>query len=247
LAEAKNVLDVRYPRWTTQWVINDERQIQDWINEWMFNVMGYWRVTGAGQLQLAVEPGLPQVHFTSADVVESIVASRDCVDGDDGVVFTMDRHHLVNKLEAFYLWSWGEGKAVNRLIGPTAEDAISINAYGEIRKAVTLRGNRYQPYVEEWANILFSRQAFDSRVEGATVEFTVKGSKLAHATISDLLAFSWPYGPTRENGNIYVNQIIRIVSITHDYARGGSSRVTALDTGDYVTLGGVRLLNPLEL
>jgi hypothetical protein len=241
LAEAKSAATAA--GWTTAWVFQDDRQVQDWITEVMFNVMGFWRVSGRAQLQLTLDPG--GVAFPRSDLVDSIVASRDCVDGDDGVAFTADRQHLVNKLEAYYLHSWSLDQASSRLTD--LQDEISVNAYGELRKSVTLRGHRDSAQVEAWADILFQRQGFGHRVEGATVSFAVKGSRLIHATVGDLLAFTWPYGPQRESGNRYINQILRILAISHDFAKGGVVQITAVDTGAFVTDGSTRLLTPLAL
>jgi hypothetical protein len=74
------------------------------------------------------------------------------------------------------------------------------------------------------------------------------GSKLAHATIGDLIAFSWPYGPMREHGRPFVNEVLRILTISQDFSRGGAATVTAVDTGEFVSDGaGARLLTPLAL
>lgn len=214
----------------TAWVVNDRRTVQDWVTEWMFNVMGYWRVTGLSKLELLIDSGsIPETL-----VVERILAARDCEDGDDGIEMTFDRRHLINKLSAYYLWSTSVGQASSRVV--TLERAVSVNAMGEVRKAVTLKGVRTAAYLTTWSNILFDRQAFVTRVEGATVAFTVVGPKLFHATVGDLVAFTWPFGPTREQGNPYSNEILRIVSISHDLKAGGKSSVVALDTGRYLSV-----------
>jgi hypothetical protein len=237
--------------WSQAWIFNDTRPIQEWITEVLFNVMGFWRVNGRAQLQLYLDPGGTPA---TADLVASIVANRDCVDGDDGVSFIADRQQLVNKLVANYRWSWGEGRYTEQLGGGLTgdvagmEDFVSSNAYGELRKEVTLRGHRDPLQIVDWAAILFERQAFDTRVEGGLVNFRVKGPQLIHATVGDVIAFSWPYGPTREMGNPYVNQILRITQINHDFTQGGISDVTAVDTGGFVADGGgLRILEPLAL
>lgn len=242
LAEAKSKSSLA--AWKTAFVFQDERQIQEWITEVLFNVMGFWRVTGRAQLQLALDPG---GAFSTADLVDSIIAARDCLDGDDGVTFVADREQLVNRLVANYRYCWQEGRYTEQLADDTVADEISINAYGEVRKEVTLRGLRDAALVANWASILFERQAFEQRVEGALVTFSIKGPRLIHATVGDLIAFTWPYGPTRESGNPYVNQILRIVQINHDFTRGGLTQVTAVDTGSYVTSGGTRLLTPYSM
>jgi len=173
------------------------------------------------------------------------VANRDCVDGDDGVEFVADRDHLVNKLLAYYLYSWSLNQPSSRLVD--LEDPVSINAHDEIRKSVTLRGLRDSAQVEAWAQILFARQSFAHRVEGATLKFAVQGPMLAHATVGDILAFSWPYGPRREQGLPYVNQLLRVLSIEHSFDIGGVTTVTAIDTGTFVNVNGQRVLEPLAL
>jgi hypothetical protein len=228
--------------WTTAWVFQDDRQTQDWITEIMFNVMGIWRVSGRGQLQLILDVGGTPRQI---DIVASVVAAKDCLDGDDGVTWVSDRDHLVNQLQAYYLFGWALGQASSRLID--LEDATSVNAYGELRKSVTLRGHRVADQVRAWAQILFERQSFAHRVEGAMVSFRVSASALAHVTTGDLIAFTWPYGPRRELGNPYVNQILRVLTISHEFAQGGVTSITAVDTGTFVNIADVRVLEPLAL
>lgn len=228
--------------WTTAWVFQDDRQVQDWVTEILFNVMGFWRVSGRAQLQMTLDDGETPL---AANIVASVVAGRDCVDGDDGIEFVADREHLVNRLQAYYLYSWSLQQPSSRLVD--LEDPVSINAHEEIRKSVTLRGLRDSAQVEAWAEILFTRQSFAHRVEGATVKFAVQGPMLAHATVGDILAFSWPYGPRREHGLPYVNQLLRVLSIEHSFDIGGVTTVTAIDTGTYVNVNGVRVLEPLAL
>jgi hypothetical protein len=242
LAEAKSLSAAA--GWSTAFVINDTAQMQAWITEILFNVMGYWRVSGRAQLQMMLDPG---TSFAEEDLVASLVASRDVIDGDDGVTFIADRQQLVNRLVANYQYSWQEQRYTAQLVDDTLLDAKSSNAYGEVRKEVTLRGHRDATQLAQWATILFARQAFESRVEGAQVQFACRGPRLIHATVGDLLAFTWPYGPTRESGHPYVNQILRIVQIEQDFRRGGATTVVAVDTGAYVTSGGVRLLTPLTV
>lgn len=215
----------------TAWVVQDTRDIQDWLTEWMFNVMGYWRVNGRGQLEIRSDPG----NWPPPGApVASVIAARDCVDGDDGVEFVADRRHLVNALTVFYLWGYAAQSAASRLITP--QDDLSISAYEEVRKSVTLKALRDQDEVRAWCDILFKRQAFTTRVEGASLKFTVKGSLLAHATIGDVIAFSWPYGPKREANNAYINEILRINNIQHDPMRGGAAEVVAVDTGAFLAV-----------
>lgn len=228
--------------WETAWVFQDDRQVQDWITEMMFNIMGIWRVSGRAQLQFVLSVGF---DFPASSIVASVIAASHCVDGDDGVEFVADRDHLVNKLIVYYLWSWTLNQPSSRLID--LEDEVSINAHGEVRKSVTLRGQRDSLQVESWANLLFARQAFAHRVEGALVQFRVEGSMLAHVTIGDIIAFSWPYGPRRELGNPYHNQLLRVLTVTHDFTKGGETTIVAADTGAFVNVNGNRVLEPLVL
>lgn len=226
----------------TAFVILDRAVTQEWLTEILFNVMGYWRINGKEQVEIHIDDGgdVPVSHLAA-----SIVAARDCRDGDDGVTFVLDKQAVVNALTAYYLYAWSLGQASSVLVSP--RDLVSVNAYGEIRKAVTLRGLRRQVDVEQWASILFDRQSARTRVEGATVIFTVHGGQFAHLTIGDCIAFTWPYGPTRENGNRYINQILRIIEVALDGTRGGAFTITAVDLGVYVTEGGTRRLTPLPL
>lgn len=213
----------------TAWVINDARSIQEWLTEMMFNVMGFWHKSGKG-LELMVDEGdFPGPN----DLVANIVAARDCIGGDEGVEWGLDLNHIVNALNMYYLFSWTTGEPSSVII--TNQDAISVNAIGEARKAVTLKGLRSSAMLTTWANVLFNRQAGRTRVEGATLKFTVMRAKLARANVGDVLSFSWPWGPTREEGNEYANEILRLVSLRHDPSNSGTSAVTAVDLGSYLT------------
>lgn len=226
----------------TAFVVRDTQTLQDWLTEMLFNVMGYWRVTGSGKIQIHIDEGgtVPE-----SDLVASIIASRDCLDGDDGVTFVMDREHLVNGMNMYYLWSWGLEQSSSRII--SARDLQSIEAYGEIRKAVTLKGLRRESDIRLWATVLYTRQSGRTRVEGGFLQFSLVGARFTTLTIGDYIAFSWPYGPTRELGHPYVNEILRVVEVGIDPTRGGLLQVTAVDVGTYVTRTGSRLLTPLAL
>jgi hypothetical protein len=227
----------------TAFVVRDESVTQEWLTEMLFNVMGYWRINGREQIEIHIDTGSPP---TIAELGAAVLASRDVIDGDDGVEWVLDRQDLVNQLNAYYLFSWSTGAPSSVIV--TEEDPTSIEAYGPVRKAVTLKGLRRDQDVRTWCQILFARQSMRTRVEGAMVRFTVHGSRFTHLTIGDLIAFSWPYGPVRENGNLYMNEILRIGDITLDTTRGGAQTIIAVDLGNYVTgAGGTRLLTPLAL
>ena len=108
-------------------------------------------------------------------------------------------------------------------------------AHGEVRKAVTLRGIRTEAILRIWAGILFERQGFANRIEGAVLSFTVKHAKLIHATVGDYLALTWAWGPLREEGNTYINEVLRILTVNHNLSRGGRTHVRAIDLGAYVS------------
>lgn len=225
----------------TAFVIYDLAVTQDWLTEMLFNVMGYWRINGKQQVELHVDSGQA---FTLADVGATVLAARDCVHGDDGVAVVLDRQYLVNAITAYYLWSYSLGAPTSRLVGDGMKDFTSIHAYGEMAKAVTLKGLRRQVDVETWAEILLARQSGRTRVEGALVAFTLLRGRHAHLSIGDYIAFTWPYGPTREGGNPYTNEILRIVSLAVDAAQGGAYQVQAVDLGAYLTDGtGARQLD----
>ena len=227
----------------TAFVILNTQVTQDWITEMLFNVMGYWRVNGRQQLEFHIDDGY--ATLTLSDVNASIIAARDCIDGDDGVEFIIDKQNLVNDITAYYLYSYSLGEPSSRLV--TLKDQTSIDAYTEISKAVTLKGLRRQADVRTWANILLARQSGRTRVEGALVHFTLKGGRYGHLSIGDLIAFSWPYGPTRELDHPYVNEILRIANLSLDLSRGGALEILAVDLGIYFTSAGVRNLTPVEV
>ena len=236
LSEAMTVAEAA--GYQTAWVFNDDRQAQEWITEVMFNVMGFWRVTGRERLALSLDPG-----GDLSDVVEAYIASRDCINGDDGVQMTFDRQNLINLMTAYYLYSWSNQAPSSRII--TVDDNMSKNAYGEQRKAITLKGIRTQALLEQWGNILLERQSFRRRVEGAMVKFAIRDARAVHITVGDLISFSWPYGPVREEGKPYVNQILRVLSSSNEWEQGGLTTINAVDTGSYVRDGsGNRVLTP---
>jgi hypothetical protein len=242
-ALAESIAAVESLGYKTAFVVQNQDVTQAWLTEMLFNVMGYWRVNGREQVEIHIDSGGP---VPIADLAASVVAARDVIDGDDGVTMVFDKQAIVNALDAYYLYAWSLDSASSKIV--TEEDPVSIEAYGEIRKAVTLKGLRRAQDVHTWAQILFTRQSARERVEGATIQCALRGSQFAHLTIGDCLAFTWPYGPTRENGHPYVNQILRIVEIALDARRGGALAIVAVDLGTWVTgAGGTRLLTPLAL
>lgn len=227
----------------TAFVVYDEQVTQDWITEMLFNVMGYWRVNGREQIEFAIDSGGHE--FLASDIAASIVAARDCVDGDDGVRLTLDRRYLVNYLTAYYLWSYASQAPATRV---ALTDALSLNAYGKIPKTVTLRGLRRAEDVETWATILFERQSGRTRIEGSQVAFTLVNGRAANLTTGDLIAVSWPYGPTREGGNAMVNEVFRVAELGIGVDPSAALPVRATALGAYVvaTPGGARIGAPVE-
>lgn len=241
LAEARATVETLGYR--TAFVVISREVTQEWLTEMLFNVMGYWRINGREQVEMRIDPG--GNAFTTADLQATAVAARDCLDGDDGVSITLDRQAIVNALTAYYLYSWSLDRPSSVIV--SERDPVSIAAYGEIRKAVTLKGLRRAQDVATWAAILFQRQSARTRIEGATVQCTLVGARFAHLSIGDLIAFTWPYGPTRETGNPYANEILRIVELAIDATRGGAFQILAVDLGAYLTAGGSRVLAPVEI
>lgn len=214
---------------TTAWVIADDQPAGAWIAEFMLNVFGGAVPRGDGRLSLWLEGDA----WSPNDLVSHIVAHRDCLDGDDGVRMVGTERDLCNALTVHYLFSWPLNQPSSRLTDLT--DALSINAYGEMRKSVTLRGHRDAAQVATWASRFFDVAAARTRVEGAVLTFTVKGSKMLHATVGDRIAFSWPYGPTREEGHPYVNEVLRVLGVVHTLGTAPRTEVTALSLGRYLT------------
>jgi hypothetical protein len=225
----------------TAFVVRNEQVTQDWLTEMLFNVMGYWRINGREQVEIRVDDGSTP---TQADIVAYFIASRDCVGGDEGVAFVIDRRSLVNDLAVNFAWCYSRQVASFRAVG--LADAVSVEAYGEMKKEVTLIGLRRAVDVVIWSAILLLRQAARTRVEGGLVQLTVYGHCAAHVTIGDYICVSWPYGPTREGGRPYVNEICRVVDVVLDGGtRGGAITLTAADLGAYLTgPDGTRVLDP---
>lgn len=213
----------------TAWVFSDPRTVQAWLTEILFNAMGFWRVSGNGKLAIYVDNG---AATPAGAMHDTIVAHRDCVDGDEGVTMVFNRQHVVNMLSANYGAGWSGGGFLGKFTTP--EDTLSKLSMGEARKEVDLSGIRFESFVTTWSNALFARQAFRTRVEGAELRFTVEGSKLLHATIGDLLPFTWRYGPARTVAGDYANRLLRLIRVEHDFVRG-TTTVAGIDTG---TTGG---------
>lgn len=223
----------------TAFVVQNEQVTQDWLTEMLFNVMGFWRINGREQVEIRIDTGgTPAL----SDISAHLIASRDCLDGDDGVVYVMDRRWLVNSVTADYGWSYSLQVASFRLTG--LEDPISVESYGPMVKAVTLIGLRREEDVAVWATILLLRQSGQTRAEGCQMQLTVYGHRVAHVTTGDYIAVSWPYGPTREGGNPYMNEILRVVDVVLHADRGGAVTITAVDLGVYLTgPDGTRILD----
>lgn len=227
----------------TAFVVYDERVTQDWLTEMLFNVMGYWRIDGRERIQFFADDG--GLTFTASEMAASIVPSRDCRDGDEGVEMTFDRRYLVNQIIPYFRWSYSTEQPTIRL--SDQRDAAMVEAYGESRKEVTLKGLRRPEDVEQWASVLLTRQSGRTRIEGATFAGELIHPRFAHLSIGDLVAISWPFGPRREQGNSMINEVFRLVSFDLDSDRGGSFRFTAVALGAYIADGsGQRILSPIE-
>ena len=239
-ALAESIATITTLDYRTAFVVKNENVTQDWLTEMLFNVMGYWRVNGREQLEIRVDDGgtIPLSQITA-----HLIASRDCLDGDDGVEFVVDRRWLVNDITANYLWCYSRLVASAQVT--PIQDLASMAAYGAMAKAVTLIGLRREADVQTWAAILLARQSGRTRVEGAQVRLIVFAPRVAHVSIGDYIAVSWPYGPTREDGNAYTNEILRVVDVALEAERGGAVQLTAVDLGQYITgSGGTRELAP---
>lgn len=239
-ALAESIAAVTAMDYRTAFVVKNEQVTQDWLTEMLFNVMGYWRVNGREQVEIHIDTGGTPAR---SDIMAHLIAARDCLDGDDGVTYVLDRRWLVNKLTADYCWSYSLAVASHRLTG--IDDTLSIEAYGPMDKVVTLIGLRRAQDVIVWGIILLLRQSAQTRVEGNQVRMRVFGSRVAHVTVGDYISFSWPYGPTREFGKPYVNEILRVVDLKLDTSRGGAVEIIAVDLGVYLTgPDGTRELEP---
>lgn len=228
LAEARATVDTM--GYLTAFVVRNEQVTQDWLTEMLFNVMGYWRVNGREQVEMHVDDGSAP---GAGEVTAFLIASRDCLDGDDGIAWTIDRLAIVNDLAANFGWCYSRQVASFRATGLT--DALSVEAYGPMVKEITLIGLRRLIDVVNWSAVLLTRQSARTRVEGGLIQLTVFGHRVAHVTIGDLIAVSWPYGPTREQGHPYMNEICRVVDVVLDASRGGAVTLTAVDLGVYLT------------
>lgn len=227
LAEAKAAADSE--GYTPAWVIQDLRELGEWLTEMLFNVCGRYRIAGDGRLEFMVDTGLATYPMAA-----HVVASRDCVDGDDGVEFLGDYQHIVNALTVLYQWSFALGAP--SVEDATQEHAVSKNLYGETRKIITLRGLRTAAEVATWADTIFTRSHYRSRVEGARVRFTVDGARCAHVTQGDYLSLSWDWGPYREEAALYRNEILQVLGVQHQPSPARlRTTITALDTGVYLT------------
>lgn len=238
LAESRSTITALDYR--TAFVVRNEQVTQDWLTEMLFNVMGYWRINGREQVEIRVDDGSDP---EPSDIAAFLVASRDCLDGDEGVTWVIDRQWLVNDLTVDFQWCYSRGVASARVTD--LRDTLSFSAYGPMPKVVTAIGLRRLQDVIVWAAILLLRQSGRTRVEGGQIQMTVYGHRVAHVTIGDLIAVSWPYGPTREGERPYANEVCRVVDVVLDAQRGGAVTLTAVDLGTYLTgPDGTRELDP---
>ena len=68
------------------------------------------------------------------------------------------------------------------------------------------------------------------------LRFTIKGPRALHLGVMDVIGFSWPrFGPLRERGNPYRNEVLRVVEVDHDATGAGRSAVAAIDLGGFLT------------
>lgn len=215
------------------WAIADLSEAGAWLTEMLFNILGGWRITSAGTLQLLLDDGATPYDFETSQADLHLVAARDCVDGDLGVTMSFDLAQLVNALDVDYAYHWVGEHYSSQIV--SNEDATSKNAYGEFRKRIQLRGVRVQAHVNTVASVILARQSFKTRVEGAQVAFAIDGSRGFHLAPGDLIGFSWSRGPTRERGNDYVNEFLRLLEVEHDAVGSGRTRLIAQDLGAYIT------------
>ncbi len=216
--------------YTTAWVVADDQPVSSWIMEFLLNVYGGWSQTGDRRIALWLEGDA----WEPSDLAANVVAHRDCVDGDDGVKMVGTERDLCNALTVYYLYNWALGQPSSRLTD--LSDDVSVNAYGEVRKSVTLRGHRVAAQVRTWAPRFFGVAAARTRVEGAVVTFDTKDARLAHVTVGDRIGFSWSWGPAREEGHSFVNEVLRVIGLTHSFSTQPRAAVTALCLGRYVVL-----------
>jgi hypothetical protein len=240
-ALAESVALVEALGYKTAFVVRNEQVTQDWLTEMLFNVMGYWRVNGLEQVELHIDPG---ATIPRSNIAAHIIAARDCPDGNDDPIFTLDRQWLVNDVTANYLWNYSAGLASGRLAGTS--DPLSVNAYGVMAKEVTLIGLRRPEDVLLWSLILLIRQSARTRVEGGQLRMKVKAARVAHVSTGDYIGVSWADGPTREGGRPYVNEVLRVTDVVLDAETGGIVTLSAVDLGVYLTgPDGLRELEPV--
>ena len=234
--------DVEALGYQTSFVIIDDLVTQDHITDMMFNVMGYWRIDGRQRVQFYIDKG--DLTFKKEQMAASIVPSRDCMNGDDGVKLVMDRQYVTNKLIPYFQWSFSAGVPSTRMADLT--DEVSKSSYGMLDKEIILKGLRRENDVRTWAAIMFTRQSGRSRIEAAIITFTMTSARFSHLALGDLVAVSWPYGPAREQGHPMVNEVFRIVEVSSLTERGGVYNIIAVGLGAYVADDtGARLLTPI--
>jgi len=221
----------------TAFIFSKKNTLQDWLTETLFDVFGYWNVTGDGKIAMYVDTG---GGAAQGDLIANVVAARDVMDGDDGVSMSWDYHYLINDLRAEYLYSYSSEEATS--IDETNSDDISTNLMGTVTKTVTLKGVRKATHITAWANVLFARQSLRNKKEGAILNFAVHNRRLLIAKPGDFIGLTWAYGPyTQVEGSAasyYTNRVLKIISLEHDLSEGGVTKVSAQDTGAYLITNG---------
>lgn len=203
--------------------IGQERTIKSWLAEWGQDILADHWLDRLERLVIDVETA---AYWQEPALAGHVVASRDVVDGENGVEMTMDLQNLANVLRQYHLWHERRGDYSSVV---EATKAASQNAFGNRIKPLTYPTVRSTAHLSAVATVLFT--LFDGRTPpaGAVLRFALHGMKFCNVTRGDRIGFYWDHGPAF-SGDQYRNRVLKILNVELSLP-GGPITIEALDIG----------------
>lgn len=208
----------KFARW-----IHEERTAKGWLTEWCGEVLADHWLDRDGKLRLLIDTG---VWLQERDLAMHLIATRDVVDGEDGVEMVGDTDNLMNDLRQYHLYHYRR-MDFSSLVNDTS--LASQGIFGIRTRALNRMTIRDTTHLDNLATVLLDR--FDGRVPttAAILRFSTVGLRCAHLTPGDKIGFSWDHGPAR-SGDQYLNRILKILNVETQLP-GGPITIEALDIG----------------
>jgi hypothetical protein len=207
--------------------IGEERLVKAWLNDWCADIFADHWLDRLDRLVIKVETGSWNYE---RDIVAHVVATRDVVDGEDGVEMVADIENLVNFLRQYHLYHYRRMDYSSTI---SNESAASEGIFGNRIRTANYPTVRSTTHLTALATVLLA--LFDGREppKAALVTFRTHGMKYCHLTRGDIIGFSWDRGPARL-GDYYRNRLLKILNLEMALPIG-PIRIEALDTGCRMT------------